>query len=354
MEIKNHRVVGVDFVEAAAYTKTGTITPDAIIIHYTAGNSGAATVRLFAAKTAQVSAHFVVHEDGKITQMVDMNKKAWHAGKSSYNGRSGYNSLSIGIEISNPGYLQKIDGKYYTWWEAKKTSGRIATPESMVYTGKHRNAVTKMTYWQKYTDAQLKAVKELCQAICKAYNIIEILGHEEILPGQKCDPGPAFPLDTMRNELLAKSGKVNLNELFANAVSQSAASSLVIGKTTVKLNFRQAPKTTAPLKSNPMAAGTYIYIIGEDSTKEWYNILHEITGWIDKQYITQDTSDSDYDGILNSDNAMIYSDEKKTRRMVSDLKTGTKFNLLEQQENMFRIKAVVEGWACAKYIKKES
>jgi N-acetylmuramoyl-L-alanine amidase len=351
MEIKNNRLVGdnINFVEATAYDKKNTITPDAIIIHYTAGASGPATVKLFSAKSAKTSAHFVVSEDGSITQMVDLNRKAYHAGTSSYNGRSSYNGFSIGIEISNPGYLQKIDGKYYTWWEAKKEN-KTATPASKVFTGKHRNAVTTMTYWYKYTDEQIAAVKELCKTICKTFKIKEILGHEEIAPGRKCDPGPAFPLDALRNEIFSQQGNVNINELFQNAVSQAAASSLVIGKAKVKLNFRQQPSTTAPLKSSPMAAGTYVYIIGKDSTKEWYNILHEITGWVDKEYIEQDNTDSDYDGVLNSDKAMLYSDSKKTRRLVSDLKAGTKFNIIEQQENMFRIKAVVEGWACAKYI----
>ena len=353
MEIKNHKLVGAPFVEAHAYGKTSSITPDAIVVHYTAGNSGSATVKLFAARSANTSAHFVVSEDGTITQMVPLDKKAYHAGTSSYGGRSSYNNFSIGIEISNPGYLQKIDGKYYTWWEASKEN-KTATPEDKVYTGKHRNAVTKMTYWHTYTDAQIAAVKELCMAICKAYKIKEILGHEEVAPGRKCDPGPAFPLDAMRNEIFAKQGTFNLNDLFMNAVSGASAASLVVGKATVKLNFRQAPSSSAPLKSSPMPSGTYVYIIGEDDTKEWYNILHEITGWIDKRYIEQDNTDAEYDGELNSDKAMIYSDENKTRRLVSDLKAGTKFNIIEQQENMFRIKAVVEGWACAKYITKES
>lgn len=354
MEIKNNRLVGdkVSYVQAYSYNKTATITPDAIIIHYTAGASGAQTVKLFAASTSTTSAHFVVSEDGSITQMVDCNRKAYHAGVSSYNGRSSYNGFSIGIEISNPGYLQKVDGKYYTWWEMKKEK-KTATPESKVFTGKHRNAVTKMTYWYKYTDAQIEAVRQLCKAICKAYKIKEILGHDEIAPGRKCDPGPAFPLDAMRTEILSQTSSLNINELFRNAVSQSAAASLVIGKVNVKLNFRQQPSTTAPLKSSPIASGSYVYIIGQDSTGEWYNILHEISGWVDKEFVEQDNTDEDYDGQLTSDKAMLYSDETKSRRLVSDLKAGTKFNILEQQENMFHVKAVVEGWSCAKYITKQ-
>ena len=359
MEIKNNRLIGGSgdkvnaFVEAHAYDKKNIIKPDAIIIHYTAGASGSATVNLFKSASATTSAHFVVSEDGSITQMVDLNRRAYHAGTSSYGGRSGYNGFSIGIEISNPGYLQKIGGKFYTWWEAKKEN-KTATPESKVYIGKHRNAVTTMTYWYKYTDEQIAAVKELCRTICKAFEIKEILGHEEIAPGRKCDPGPAFPLDALRDEIFAQSSTLSISDMFKNAVSKSAASSLVVGKASVKLNFRQGPSSTAPLKSSPMPAGTYIYIIGQDPTKEWYNILHEITGWIDKEFIEQDNTDSEYDGELKTDNAMLYNDCKKSRRLVSDLKAGTKFNIIEQQENLFRIKAVVEGWACAKYITKEA
>lgn len=352
MEIKNNRLTGATFVEANAYNKTAVMKPDAIIIHYTAGASGNATVKLFAAKTSKTSAHFVVSEDGTITQMVDLNRKAYHAGTSSYNGRSSYNNFSIGIEISNPGYLQKIDGKYYTWWEVKKDK-KTATPEDKVYVGKHRNAVTTMTYWYKYTDEQIKAVKELCQAICKAYDIKEILGHEEIAPGRKCDPGPAFPLDALRADIVSNTKKdLNVSELFKDAVKESASTALTIGRVKVKLNFRQSPSSNAPLKSSPMAADTYVYIIGSDSTGEWYNILYEMTGWMDKEFVEQNNTDDNYDGELTTNSAMLYNDQKKSRRLVSDLKAGTKFNILDQQENMFRIQAVVEGWASSKYITK--
>lgn len=353
MEIKDYKLTGdnVKFKAANSYNKTATMTPDAIIIHYTAGQSGSATVSMFAASTSKYSAHIVVSEDGTITQMVPFNRKAYHAGTSSYGGRSSYNNFSIGIEISNPGYLKKIDGKYYTWWEATKTN-KTATPASKVYTGKHRNSVTTMTYWYKYTDAQIAAVKEICKTICKTYKIKEILGHEEIAPGRKCDPGPAFPLDEMRNEIFANTNEVaDISSLFQDAMKAASASTVTVGKVTVKLNFRCEPSTNAALKSSPMAAGTYVYIIGE--TGDWYNILQEITGWVDKQYIEQDNSDSEYDGELTSDSAMLYSDQKKTRRLVSSLSKGTKFNIIEQQDNMFRIKAVVEGWASAKYITKE-
>ena len=103
-----------------------------------------------------------------------------------------------------------------------------------------------------------------------------------------------------------------------------------------------------------MPADTYVYIIGTDSTGEWANILYEMTGWMDKEFVEQNNTDDNYDGELTTNSAMLYNDQKKSRRLVSDLKAGTKFNILDQQENMFRIQAVVEGWASAKYIAKIS
>lgn len=352
MEIKNHRLSGenVSYVAAHSYNKTAEMTPDAIIIHYTAGPSGPATVRQFAAASSTTSAHFVVSEDGSITQMVDLNRKAYHAGTSSYGGRTSYNNFSIGIEISNPGYLQKIDGKYYTWWEAKKEK-KTATSVSKVFTGAHRNSVTKMTYWYKYPDVQVAAVRDLCEAICKAYQIKEILGHEEIAVGRKCDPGPAFPLDQMRTELLAKKNQ-SIGGLFKQALQESQVSNLVIGQVTAKLNFRCDPSTTAALKSSPIPSGTNVYIVGKEG--DWYNILHEINGWVDKEFVTLDNTDSEYDGFLEGANAMLYSDQKKTRRLVSSVENQTKINILEEQEHMYRVRAVVNGWSSAKYIKKKA
>jgi N-acetylmuramoyl-L-alanine amidase len=73
--------------------------PDTIVIHYTAGSSAESAVNWLANPTSKVSAHIVIDRSGKIYQIIPFNKVAWHAGKSEYGGRNGFNSFSIGIEL---------------------------------------------------------------------------------------------------------------------------------------------------------------------------------------------------------------------------------------------------------------
>ena len=61
----------------------------------------------------------------------------------------------------------------------------------------HRNE-TEVTCWHRYPEMQRQVVDELCGLLMAAYGIARILGHEEIAPGRKNDPGPAFPLDELR------------------------------------------------------------------------------------------------------------------------------------------------------------
>ncbi len=75
-----------------------------IILHYTDMPSGAAALELLQNPTAKVSAHYMLEEDGGIFQLVDENKRAWHAGQSFWRGVTDINSASIGIEIVNPGH----------------------------------------------------------------------------------------------------------------------------------------------------------------------------------------------------------------------------------------------------------
>ena len=66
--------------------------------------------------------------------------------------------------------------------------------------GVHRNQ-PEASYWHRYTSEQLAVVEAICAALIQRYGIQHILGHEEIAPSRKVDPGPAFPLDAMRARL---------------------------------------------------------------------------------------------------------------------------------------------------------
>ncbi|TJV13499.1 MAG: N-acetylmuramoyl-L-alanine amidase, partial [Mesorhizobium sp.] len=79
-------------------------TVDMIVLHYTGMETGAGAEAWLCDPASEVSSHYLVHEDGRIVQMVRESDRAWHAGKSSWFGRSDINSCSVGIEIVNPGH----------------------------------------------------------------------------------------------------------------------------------------------------------------------------------------------------------------------------------------------------------
>jgi AmpD protein len=99
--------------------------------------------------TARVSAHFLVERDGRITQFVGCGDRAWHAGASSFRGRSRCNDFSIGIELEG-------------------------------------------TDFAPFADAQYVALASLVPALAAAYQLTHARGHSEIAHGRKTDPGPFF------------------------------------------------------------------------------------------------------------------------------------------------------------------
>ncbi len=79
--------------------------PSLLVLHYTGMETGEAAEGWLVNPASEVSAHYIVHEDGRIVQMVPESERAWHAGQSSWKGETDINSSSIGIEIVNGGPL---------------------------------------------------------------------------------------------------------------------------------------------------------------------------------------------------------------------------------------------------------
>lgn len=218
MKIRKNRLVGYNTVHYSSPNHGGFMKPDTIVIHYTAGASGKSSAEHLCRDTAGASAHLVVSRDSTIYQLLPFNMVAWHAGVSKYkfpNGdiRHGFNGSSIGIEVDNAGLLTS-DGVSYRSWFNKDYD------ESDVFFGKHRNQIAEK-FWHKYTVSQIKIVTDLCKLLVKKYGIKYILGHEEISPGRKLDPGPAFPLDKMREEVFKKSSSRGLLRGFFQGMVKS-------------------------------------------------------------------------------------------------------------------------------------
>ncbi len=130
--------------------------PDCVILHYTGMESGAAALERMRDPEAKVSAHYMVDEDGAIYRLVPEERRAWHAGAAFWKGVKDINSASIGIEIVNPGH--------------------------------------EFGY-RPFPDAQVAAVINLLADIRSRWTIDDdrILGHSDVAPGRKIDPGELFP-----------------------------------------------------------------------------------------------------------------------------------------------------------------
>jgi N-acetylmuramoyl-L-alanine amidase len=130
--------------------------PDMIVMHYTGMLSGEAALARLRDPEAKVSSHYVVEEDGRVFSLVAEERRAWHAGRGSWKGETNCNAVSVGIEIVNPGH----------------EFGYRAFP-----------------------DAQIAAVIALTSEIRGRWEIPDnrIIGHADLAPGRKEDPGELFP-----------------------------------------------------------------------------------------------------------------------------------------------------------------
>lgn len=132
------------------------IRPDILLLHYTGMADGEVAVRWLCMEKSQVSCHYLIHEDGRIVQMVREGARAWHAGAGSWKGRDDINSRSIGIEIVNPG---------------------------------HEHG------YRAFPAVQIAAVTALSKEIVERWAIPSerVLAHADVAPARKQDPGELFP-----------------------------------------------------------------------------------------------------------------------------------------------------------------
>ena len=126
--------------------------PSFVIIHHTAQDSLQQTINTFTKTKTQVSAHYIISENGKVVQMLNDYLRAWHAGNSTWGKTTDLNSCSIGIELDNNGF-------------------------------------------KPFTEAQISSLVALLTKLKKDYNIPtqNFLGHADIAPGRKQDPSALFP-----------------------------------------------------------------------------------------------------------------------------------------------------------------
>lgn len=130
--------------------------PDMVVLHYTGMRTAKGALDRLCDPAAEVSAHYCVDEDGSVYRLVPEERRAWHAGVSSWKGESDINGVSIGVEIVNPGH--------------------------------------EFGY-RDFPVAQIDAVIGLLDAVRGRWDIPDhrILGHSDVAPARKEDPGEKFP-----------------------------------------------------------------------------------------------------------------------------------------------------------------
>lgn len=126
--------------------------PNYVVIHNTAQDSMAQTIKTFTLTKTQVSSHYVISEDGKIVQMLNDYLRAWHAGSGTWGKNTDINSCSIGIELDNNGF-------------------------------------------EPFSESQIESLLSLLKKLGKDYNIPpqNFIGHSDIAPTRKNDPSKMFP-----------------------------------------------------------------------------------------------------------------------------------------------------------------
>ena len=143
-----------------------TLPVSIIVLHYTGMQDGASAIQRLADPDSKVSAHYVVDEDGQVTRMVAEDKRARHAGVSHWRGITDVNSASIGIEIVNPGH---------DWG------------------------------YRPFPEEQMESVIRLVSDIKERYGVTRgnVVGHSDVAPARKRDPGELFPWSQLARLRLA-------------------------------------------------------------------------------------------------------------------------------------------------------
>lgn len=151
-----------------------------VVLHYTEMDSAETALARMCDPDSKVSAHYLISENGEVTRLVREDKRAWHAGLSYWRGLKDINSASIGIELDHPGHLHG---------------------------------------YRNFSDSQFEALVPLLARIVETHAIprANVLGHSDVAPSRKIDPGELFPWERLAEYgLCLPTPKIALGDPFDN------------------------------------------------------------------------------------------------------------------------------------------
>jgi N-acetylmuramoyl-L-alanine amidase len=264
MKIRNHRLV-LDSGSQAPFRESpnqgGSLTPEYLVMHYTAGASAESSVDWFTRPEAKASAHLVIGRSGSITQVVRFDRVAWHAGKSRWADRVGLNQWSIGIELDNAGEVVRHPDGWHTKWGRPISSNEVL--EAV-----HKNG-GPVAGWHTYTIQQLEVAQVVAALLVSHYGLRDVVGHDDIAPGRKTDPGPAFPMTSFRAAAVGRS----------DDAEEEDSSELL---TTTDLNIRVGPGSQFDkLPVSPLPTGTRLRPLSVQGVWREVQVLDAVHGDVD-------------------------------------------------------------------------
>jgi len=270
MEIKNNRLFNddgtqVNFVQTP--NKGGIYTPQYLVMHYTAVTTFESTLNHFQNPNADASAHLLIGRDGRITQFAPFNMVTFHAGKSQWKGLVGLNKFSIGIELVNGGKLVKSGDKWICPVDLRKV------PDDEVIMAAHKNDGI-VNGWHEYTSVQIEIAMEIAMLLVKKYNLKDVVGHDDISPLRKSDPGPAFPMSSFRSRAMGRQDDT-LDEFI----------------TSDELNIRSGPGTNFNTITQPLPKGTKVLVLKTEGNWSFVDVLEtvhglmDLEGWVSSKFL---------------------------------------------------------------------
>jgi len=267
LKIQNHRLVGDNVSYRPTPNVGGALKPRFLVLHYTAGRSCDSSVESLCTQKPQgnASAHVVLCRDGTIVQLTPFNIVTWHAGVSQWNGLSGLNQYSIGVEMDNAGVMNRVGSQYVAWF------GKVY-PDSEVLLAEHKHG-GGLRAWHTYPEIQIERALEIAELLVAHYRLEDVLGHEDIARGRKVDPGPAFPLGAVRSRALGRADDVPPHYL----VSAD------------ELNIRNAPQASAAPVAPALRRGTELIVL--EPLDRWCRVevvgVPDLEGWVNNLYIVR-------------------------------------------------------------------
>jgi len=195
------------------------LTPNLIVIHYTAMDCAKAARDRLCDPEAEVSAHYLIANSGEILRLVPEDRRAWHAGAGEWAGLADINSRSVGIELDN--------------------------------TGAH-----------PFSERQMQALEALLGQIMTRWSIepAGVIGHSDMAPGRKCDPGPRFDWARLARQGLARpaaepvaaTGEVTVDKYRAAARAAGFTADVPLDDLLTATRLRFAPWGRGALRSEDL------------------------------------------------------------------------------------------------------